>query len=185
VLTVDRKYRDPWTGTLPTRFVFISNELPRFGDVSGAIASRFIVLTLRESWLGREDHDLTRKLLAELPGILAWALDGLERLHEQDRFTDPKSSTDAIIALADLVSPASAFVRDRCVAGPGFEVHCDQLYQTWSSWAEDNGHHAGSAQTRGRNLRAVVPGLRTTRPRDGDARERRYSVSANAPRWSR
>ena len=33
--------------------------------------------------------------------------------------TAPESSTDAIIALADLVSPTSAFVRDRCLTGPG------------------------------------------------------------------
>jgi len=49
MLTIDRKYKEPWTGTLPTRFVVISNELPRFGDASGAIAGRFIVLTLRQS----------------------------------------------------------------------------------------------------------------------------------------
>ena len=28
-LTVDRKYKDPWTGYLPTRFMILSNELPR------------------------------------------------------------------------------------------------------------------------------------------------------------
>ena len=28
MLTVDRKFLDPWTGTLPTRFLVISNELP-------------------------------------------------------------------------------------------------------------------------------------------------------------
>ena len=34
-LTVDRKYRDPWTGRLPTRFLILTNELPRFSDSSG------------------------------------------------------------------------------------------------------------------------------------------------------
>lgn len=171
-LTVDVKYRDPWTGTLPTRFLLISNELPRFGDASGAIANRFVVLTLRQSWLGRENTNLTTELIDELPGILSWALDGLERLTRQGRFTEPASSTDAILTLADLVSPASAFVRDRCTTGPGREVACDALYAAWKSWAEDNGHRAGSVQKFGRNLRAVLPGLRTARPRDGDDRQR-------------
>jgi P4 family phage/plasmid primase-like protien len=53
-LTVDRKYRNHWTGQLSTRFVIISNELPHFGDASGAIASRFVVLTLNKSWLGQD-----------------------------------------------------------------------------------------------------------------------------------
>ncbi len=172
VLTVDVKYREPWTGTLPTRFLLISNELPRFGDASGAIANRFLMLSLRHSFLGRENTNLTNELAEELPGILSWALDGLERLNAQGRFTEPASSRDAILALADLVSPASAFVRDRCAAGPGHEVACDVLYAAWKSWAEDNGHKAGSVQTFGRNLRAVLPGLRTIRPRDGDDRQR-------------
>jgi putative DNA primase/helicase len=33
-LTVNRKYRDQWTGKLPVRFHIISNELPELGDAS-------------------------------------------------------------------------------------------------------------------------------------------------------
>ena len=69
-LTVDRKYREPWTGKLPTRFLLLSNELPRFGDASGAIAHRFVVLIMAASFLGRENTRLTAELLEELPGIL-------------------------------------------------------------------------------------------------------------------
>ena len=35
-ITVNRKYRDQWTGKLPCRFMVISNELPHFGDAAGA-----------------------------------------------------------------------------------------------------------------------------------------------------
>ena len=77
-ITIDRKYRDPWTGQLPTRIMFVSNELPRFGDASGAIATRCLILETRTSFLGSEDKDLTARLLGELPAILNWALDGLK-----------------------------------------------------------------------------------------------------------
>ena len=175
MLTIDRKYKDPWTGTLPTRFLVISNELPRFGDASGAIAGRFLVLTLRQSWLGRENTALTEELLTELPGILSWVLDGLERLNARGRFTEPASSRDAVVALADLVSPTSAFVRERCEVGSASEVPCDELYAAWKSWAEDNGHRVGSSSSFGRDLRAVLPGLRIARPRDeNDDRPRLY-----------
>ncbi len=172
-LTIDRKYRDPWTGKLGTRFMLVSNELPRFGDASGAIANRFVVLTLAHSWLGRENSALTDELLLDLPGILNWSLDGLDRLVRTDRFSEPASSSDAIVALQDLVSPVAAFVRDRCVVGP-HDSACDEVYAAWKSWAEDNGQRPGSVQTFGRDLRAVVPGLRTIRPRVGDERERRF-----------
>jgi putative DNA primase/helicase len=174
-ITVDRKYREPWTGKLGTRFFVISNELPNFGDASGAIATRFVVLELRESWLGRENTRLTDELLTELPGILRWALDGLDRLITTDRFTTVHSSEDAIAALADMVSPIGAFVRECCVVGPAFEVPVRQLYDAWKDWCVGNGHyHAGTIQRFGRDLRAAVPGLKVARPSDAGRRHRSF-----------
>ena len=157
MLTVDRKYREPWSGKLPTRFVVLSNELPRFKDSSGAIANRLLILQMTESFLGREDRTLDARLCAELPGILTWALEGLDRLVRNGRFTVPGSSEDAANLMMDLASPVSAFVRDCCVRGPGERIVADRLYDDWKRWAEDNGHHAGAKSTFGRNLRAVVP----------------------------
>ena len=172
-ITVNRKYREQWTGKLPTRFLVISNELPRLGDASAAIANRFVVLLLQQSWLGREDHGLEARLHAELPAILNWALAGLDRLVARDRFTRPESTDEAIVALQDLASPVAAFVRDNCEVGALCEERIDTLYGAWKVWADENGQRKTTAQTFGRDLRAVVPGLRVVRPRDGD-RERRY-----------
>jgi putative DNA primase/helicase len=176
-ITIDRKYRDPWTGQLPTRIMFVSNELPRFGDASGAIATRCLILETTRSWLGDEDKNLTARLLGELPAILNWSLDGLSDLNELGRFLEPQSSIDTVTALADLVSPISAFVRERCLRGPDLEVPVADLYQAWKTWAQDNGHQPGSAQTFGRNLRAVISGLRVARPRIGpdDSQVRVYA----------
>ena len=114
MLTIDRKHREPWTGKLSTRFVILSNELPRFGDASGAISSRFVILMTTESFLGRENNKLTGELLTELPGILNWSLDGLTRLARNDALTEPKSSADARTALQDMVSPTER-VRPRAM----------------------------------------------------------------------
>jgi len=127
MLTVDRKYREPWTGKLPTRFLVLSNELPRFGDASGAIAHRFIVAAMTKSFLHKENTRLTNELLTELPGILRWSLDGLDRI-AHGSFTEPASSADAIAALQDLVSPVAAFVRERCNRGAGREIGVAELY---------------------------------------------------------
>ena len=56
--TIDRKHMPAWTGKLPTRFVLISNELPRLRDVSGALAGRLIILRFIRSFYGQEDTDL-------------------------------------------------------------------------------------------------------------------------------
>jgi putative DNA primase/helicase len=163
MITVDRKYRDQWTGKLPSRFLILSNELPKFGDASGAIAHRFIVLVMKRSFLGEEDTHLTEELLTELPGILGWALDGLDRISRQP-FTRPESSSEAILQLQDLVSPVAAFVRERCERGREHDIEARELYVEWKTWADDSGHHVTTAQTFGRDLRAVMPELRIVRP---------------------
>lgn len=173
-LTVDRKYREPWTGQLPSRLVILSNELPRLTDSSGALASRFIIMIMTNSFFGRENPALTSELCAELPSIFNWALDGLERLRERGHFQQPTASQDAVREMEDLGSPVGAFVRDCCVVGPACEVPCDGLYKHWCTWCEDHGRHKSSTQVFGRDLRAVLPGLKVEQPRVGEQRFRRY-----------
>ncbi|GAA3912800.1 phage/plasmid primase, P4 family [Streptomyces gulbargensis] len=171
-IDIDRKYREPWTGKLPTRLMVLTNELPNFGDSSGVIARRFIVLNMTVSWLGKEDTALTGKLAAEMPGIINWALDGLARLERTGRITEPASSQDAVTMMQDTASPTSAFVRERCTTGPTHEVPVDVLWAAWREWAEDNGVKViGSKQLFGRNLLSVVPQLHRTRPRDAYGRQ--------------
>lgn len=164
-LTVDRKYRDPWTGKLPTRFLMLTNELPKFRDSSTAIATRMLILRMTNSFLNREDYGLETRLRPELPGILQWSLAGLDRLNRQGRFTVPASSADMATMMSDLASPVSAFVRDRCERRPGAQVARDVLYEAWKEWAQENGHHPGAKSTFGRDLRAAVPELGQLQPR--------------------
>jgi putative DNA primase/helicase len=167
-VTIDRKHRAAWTGALPTRFMILTNELPRIADASGALASRFIVLTLATSFYGREDHRLTDRLLTELPGILNWSIDGLDRLRARGHFVQPASSAEAIAELEDLGSPIGAFIRERCTVAPGTTVQCSTLFDAWKIWCEAQGRdHAGTVQTFGRDLRAAVPGLQIEQPSDG------------------
>ncbi|MEW2397497.1 phage/plasmid primase, P4 family [Streptomyces sp. NPDC046862] len=170
-IDIDRKYREQWTGKLPTRLMILSNELPHFGDSSGVIANRFILLSMRMSWLGKEDTTLTDRLTAEMPGILNWALEGLARLKRNGRITEPSSSREAITTMRDTASPTSAFVRERCTTGPTCSVPVDALWAVWRDWAEDNGVRPGTKQVFGRNLLSVIPQLNRTRPRDAYGRQ--------------
>ncbi|MBI5863764.1 MAG: hypothetical protein HZB38_04505 [Planctomycetes bacterium] len=174
-ITVDRKHLSPWTGRLPTRFLIMTNELPRLTDVSGALASRFILLCLTKSWYGRENHELTDRLLGELPGILNWSIAGWRRLNERGYFAQPESSLEALQDLEDLSSPIRAFVRERCEVGPGRRVEVESLYAAWQDYCGSTGRErTGTIQTFGRDLKAAYPTLRVVRLRDGDARVRCY-----------
>jgi putative DNA primase/helicase len=172
-ITIDRKFKPAWTGKLPTRFLILTNELPRFADASGALASRFVLLVLRVSFYDREDPRLTETLIDEAPGIFNWALAGLDRLRERGHFVQPTSAQEAVRHLEDLSSPIGAFVRDTCRVGPALEVDKDVLFAVWKTWCEEEGRsRPGSKAVFVRDLRAVVPGVTPTKPRDGDARRR-------------
>jgi putative DNA primase/helicase len=174
-ITIDRKYLTAVTLRLPTRFMFLSNDLPQFTDASGALAGRFMVLRLTQNWFGREDLGLEARLTAELPGILLWALQGWVRLHERGRFVQPASSDDVIRELEDLTSPVGAFVRERCVVGSSHSVEAGDLFAAWKEYCASVGRdHVGTAALFGRNLRAVVPGLHVSQPRTDFGRTRWY-----------
>ena len=161
-LTVDMKYRDAWSGKLSVRFTMLSNELPKFGDESGALASRFLILTMVKSFLGEEDIELYERLLKQLPAILNWSLDGLDRLRERGRFVTPKASADAVQQLEELSSPVSAFVREACRVGVDDNgkprVHSfDDVYVQYLVWCELNNSRPSSKQMWTRNMTTAFP----------------------------
>jgi putative DNA primase/helicase len=181
-LTIDRKYKEPWTGRLPTRFVVMTNELPRLSDASGALASRFLLLILLKSYYGHENPQLTDELLTESPAIFNWALDGLDRLTERGHFVHPASGADALQQLEDLSAPVSAFIRARCVVDGTATVEVDGLWTAWKAWCEEENHPLGTKATFGRDLRAAVPTLKRSRPREGDDRTYSYEGIMLRPR---
>lgn len=159
-LTIDRKHLTALTMKLPTRFMFLTNEFPRLSDASGALAGRFIILRLTESFYGKEDLHLTDKLLRELPGILNWAIEGWKRLRERGHFVMPESVADAVQEIEDLSSPVKAFVRETCDVGPALRVDVKDLYQAYRRWCEDGGRTmVPTTQGFGRDLMAAIPGI--------------------------
>ncbi|MCX5690338.1 MAG: primase-like DNA-binding domain-containing protein, partial [Planctomycetota bacterium] len=142
-------------------------RVPIFRDSSQALASRFQILRSTKSFLGKEDIDLSKKLLAELPGILKWALDGLDRVRQRGRFVAPQESQECARQLEELSSPIAAFVQDHCVLGAGHRVDLNRLYDVWKRWTQDEGFDsAGTKATFGRNLASAFPDVRVRRASD-------------------
>jgi putative DNA primase/helicase len=82
---------------------------------------------------------------------------------------------EAVEDLEVLASPVKAFVNERCRVEPGLRTPVELLFQAWRMWCVSVGRkETGTKQTFGRDLKAVIPSLRTIRPRDGDVRSREY-----------
>ena len=163
-VNVPRKGVTDWSGRLPTRFMLLTNEVPRLEDVSGALSGRFATLVLTKNFYGKEDPHLTDKILTELPGILNWALDGWVRLQEQGRFTVPASSNEVMKELEYLSSPIQKFIEEQCFFTPEGGIAVDELFFAWTQWCSYEGRsHAGTKATFGRDLRAAFPELKKSR----------------------
>jgi putative DNA primase/helicase len=135
----------------------------------------FRVLQMTRSFLGREDQGLIGRLLGELPSILKWSLEGLDRLRSRGYLTQPKSAADAVEQLQTLGSPTKAFVSERCKIAPGGSVAVGDLFNAWLTWNQlNNRENPGTLQIFARNLLAAFPQIKKSQPRDGDKRVRMY-----------
>lgn len=175
-MTIDRKNKEAWSGHMSARFVVLSNEMPLLGDASGALVGRFIILSLRQSFYGREDLKLSDRLITEMPGILRWSLDGLDRLRQRGRFIQPESGRMEVEEMAALNSPVAAFVDEVCELGSDFFTPTSELYGAWRSWCNEHGRtQSWSREIFAKNLRAAFCGLEATRPKISDARTCGYA----------
>ncbi len=143
-IPVNRKNRDKWTGRINAVIVIVSNVMAKVHDVSGAIATRLLVIKFPRSFLGREDPARKTDVLAELPGIFRWSLEGLARLAARGRLVQPESGADEAGELGRSASPVGDFVEDALQLDPDAYVTEDDLYFAWRSWADRNGHLPGS-----------------------------------------
>lgn len=137
-INVDRKWQRPWAGKIPARLVLLSNEIPNWADSAGVLPTRFIVATTVKSYLGKEDTTLLDRLATELPGILNWALDGLDRLVLQKKFTVNIATPEIVGAQRDRSAPQKGFVEETCVLGADKWVSKERLREMWVLW---NGEH--------------------------------------------
>jgi putative DNA primase/helicase len=181
-VTAHRKNRPSWNGRLGTRFMMMSNDTPTFSDRSGALGGRMIYLKFEQSFYGREDVSLTDKLLHELPGILNWALTGLQRLDGRGRFTEPASGQAEAEAVRRLSDPIGAFLDDWCELGSGKSIPLDLLFTRYKHWCESEGRTKDTTTKEifSRDLRSKVPTLVVKRERvNGKQARFLYGISCD------
>jgi putative DNA primase/helicase len=159
-MSVARKNRDDWVGTLRTRIVMASNDLPTLPDSSAALYRRLVVIRFGQSFTGREDHGLTGRLLGELSGILNWALAGYRRLMARGRFLSTAGGAELAAEARREASPVAAFTEDICVADPDAFTTSADLFAAWTAYRMDQGFSRKDLSKPGltRAVCSAVPG---------------------------
>jgi len=173
--TVDRKGLPAMSSVaLKVRFTIAVNELPRLSDSSAAMRSRLLIIPYFNSYEGQEDFGLVDRLLAEIPGITNWALDGLLELRKAGRFQNPSAGEKIMRDFVYLSSPVQAFLDECCTVNNEDSVRRNDLQTAWHLWCDDNGHVPGSVADLGKKLRAALPRIDDKRRSVNGLRERWY-----------
>jgi P4 family phage/plasmid primase-like protien len=103
-ITARRIYSKPFTFRYRGGHIFAANTLPRIGDRTEATWNRLLLLTCNNRFHrapsagGRKAEDgLAHRLAStEMPGIIAWAVEGYQRLLLNGSYTVPPSSMEAL-----------------------------------------------------------------------------------------
>lgn len=157
-MTVDTKYGKVQNLRLGLRLMIATNELPNFVEASDAIASRFLVLNTERSFYGHEDLNLERDLLAELPGIVKWSLEGLHEVVGLGGFSETSSGLATQEQIIRDSAPVRIFVEECCELGPNYKIDNDRLYGEYHTWATQNGMYVLPSNRFGRDLITAFPG---------------------------
>ena len=139
VMAIQRKGKTSIEIPFPAKMMILTNTVPEFRDAAGAVMSRMLVVQLQNSFVGRENVGLIDELKAELPGIVRWGLQGLQRLMQKGRFTVPESEAEIRQEILEASSPLHVFAKDCLVFDHRAATSKDWLYEEYKAWCTDNG----------------------------------------------
>jgi P4 family phage/plasmid primase-like protien len=128
------------------------NGKPQIKDTSGGMWRRPRLIDFgRPIPPGDRDPLLGQKLRAELPGILNWALEGLQRVHERGLIV-PDAVRKAVADYRAEQDALAGFLKECCVLGPEITVNTGDLWAAWGEWCHENGEREGSQRAFGAEL---------------------------------
>jgi len=184
-VTVNRKNKEAWSGYLPTRIIVYSNEVLQLAENSNALTGRMLVLQMNNSFYGREDVELSDRLIKELAGIFNWAIAGQKRRIERigERFVQPQSSMDTLDLMTELSNPMNSFMDEALEFNPMADVDKDAVFACYKHWALKKNLNPGTEISFKRRFLASTQEYRVTpyRHRNADGVNHIYrGVKLNA-----
>lgn len=141
---VERKGKDPCSAPCTARHVFATNSLPVFFDKSEGIWDRLRIIPFTRRFRGssEEKRDLAGDIIAtELPGILNFAIRGLDMLRSQEEqtFPDPLPCKTAKQAHRERCDPTGRYVKQFYYRSEGGTLLVKETYKHYCSWLNDEG----------------------------------------------
>ena len=117
--------------------------------------------------------ELLQELKEEVPGILNWALEGLERLSQQNWIMTKSSYMENCHnEFKRATNPLQLFIDEECVLDGNATVDTNELRSSYKHYCEDKGYKVLSDNNLGKELKRL--GVENTRKRSEGGRINTY-----------
>jgi putative DNA primase/helicase len=159
-IDAERKHKNPFFFRPFARLAYSANQLPYSYDKSLAYYARWIIMPFPHRFEGKKaDKSLRYKLTRanELSGLLNRALTGLNRLFENQDFTESETVKDAVDDYQKQNDTIAAFINECCEFGEGFEIERSKLYDAYATYCQKAGFEADSRIACYNRIRANSP----------------------------
>jgi len=134
IMTANPKYKAPFDFKSNAKFAFATNGLPQTDDPSSGVFRRLIVLSLNNSFVGKENWTLFNELKEEIPGIFNWALIGAVRLRKNKTFTHVPSNMQELAEYRRAINSLQSFYDENLEMYEGQEISFQQFYRDYTSY---------------------------------------------------
>ena len=152
-MKAERKRKDPFMFEPTAKHMFAANELPSTSTDDEAFYRRILLVAFPETVPEAErDKHLDDKLQAELPGVLNWALEGLQRLLANGGFTgdrSPGQTQDTWQKWADSVSR----FKQNAISNGGESIPKGELYAAYLEFCRQEGIPSDTQHSMTRGLK--------------------------------
>jgi putative DNA primase/helicase len=167
--SAERKFKKPFEFQPFAKILFSANEFIPTKDRTHGFYRRFDVLKFNRIFKTEEQKpELLQELTKEVAGIFTWALEGLERLSQQNWIMTKSSyMEDCHNEFRRATNPLYLFFEEECVVEVNATVDSKELRRRYEQYCEDNGYKPLSDNKLGQELKRLEINKSRIRTEDG------------------
>ena len=158
------KHKTPFSFTPYCKLAFATNKMPRVLDNSDGFFRRVLPVHFKRQFINDADVHLEEKLEDELSEIFEWALVGLHRLMEQEKYTECEETRQLLSDYRRLNDPVTCFIEDVLTLDDERSTAKEELYSQYRAYCTVNGYNPYHRENFFRELYAALSSLKECRP---------------------
>ena len=170
ILEDSHKHKDPFPFKTRTKLAIACNAFPQVQDTTEGFMRRWLIVNFPMHYVETNrvqpnsndrpiDRHLEEKLMSELPGIFNWMIEGLQRLIQQDAFTETEENRKLVHEFMRANNHLLTFAEDNIKDFEGKTVQRYEVFNNYRGWAEKNSTIPLPANRFYSNLKGILGNL--------------------------